>query len=676
MRKHLSSVPGSAIAFFIIAGVAHSTDLKWDADETAGDPTGGSGAWDTSSLLWDNAGVMQAWSNGNTAILGGTPGTLTLGASITAAGITVNGADFVVSGGLALSAGALNIASGASLEVTNGTSSASWTNLTGSGTLVINKPNNMDITAAFNTAGALNFTGTLRLRGSGWLTLGGASLSQAEGTAFALDTGISTASKKDLIVTDGFNGGTLTLSSLTGYGGIRVDWGATGTRAILVDQPTDTIFSGTIAAHDSASDRSIAFRKAGAGTLTLAGALTDGVQAPLSFTVTNGTLVMTANNATRGSLIVRTNAVLKMQNANAGTGFTGGNSAMTGAYTVDAGGKLQGIRNGTAAFGAGAIVLNGGTLAQEQGNWTWANNIVVSNGVTSTLESQSSNTGTRALKIQGVVSGGGDLTFSDTTGGMGADTGFIFTGTNTLSGTVTIPVNRKVRVGGVPGNDASAAAGTGGTLGTAAVVNNGTLTFSRSDTHEVANTVSGSGSVRIGSTGIAGSETQVVTLSGTNSYSGGTGVNTGSLFVNGSHVGGSLYAAGTNTTLGGSGTISVAAGGTITLQAGATLAPGSAPSAGGTLTLNRLTLDPAAALTIDAPTDSVVVTGDLTLNSNLVAVANTASFSRTALYPFLTCQGTVTGTLPSRSATPRWFIRRSGNTFFLQYNSGTIIRLL
>jgi len=42
MRKHLSIGPGSAIAFFfIIAGAAHSTDLEWDADETAGDPTGG-----------------------------------------------------------------------------------------------------------------------------------------------------------------------------------------------------------------------------------------------------------------------------------------------------------------------------------------------------------------------------------------------------------------------------------------------------------------------------------------------------------------------------------------------------------------------------------------------------------------------------------------------------------
>ena len=41
MRKHLSIGPGSAIAFFIIAGAAHSADLKWDADETAGDPTGG-----------------------------------------------------------------------------------------------------------------------------------------------------------------------------------------------------------------------------------------------------------------------------------------------------------------------------------------------------------------------------------------------------------------------------------------------------------------------------------------------------------------------------------------------------------------------------------------------------------------------------------------------------------
>jgi autotransporter-associated beta strand protein len=434
----------------------------------------------------------------------------------------------------------------------------------------------------------------------------------------------------------------------------------------------------------STASRKIALKKAGSGQLTLAGVVglqTSGAGGTLSnhvvdVEVLGGTLVMTANNTTYGTLAVRTNAVLKMQNGSAGTSFTGGNSAMTGTYTVDAGATLQGFRNGTAAFGTGAIILNGGKLAQEQGNWTWANNIVLGSGFTSTLESQSGSGSARALKLQGVVSGDGNLVFSDTTGYMTADTGFIFTGTNTLSGTVTIPVNHKVRVGGAPGSTSDLGAGAGGTLGTAAVVNNGTLTFSRSDAHTFANAISGSGNIRVGSTGISGSGTQVLTLTGENTYSGGTGVNTGALLVNGSHVGGSLYAVGTNCTLGGSGTITVAGGGSISLQPGATLAPGAAPGAGGTLTLNTLSLSNAVTIAIDAPTDAVVVTGDLALSDNAVTVTNSAAFSKTALYPILSCQGTVTGTLPSRIPDTHWFIRRDGNTFYLQYNYGTLISVL
>jgi autotransporter-associated beta strand protein len=85
----------------------------------------------------------------------------------------------------------------------------------------------------------------------------------------------------------------------------------------------------------------------------------------------------------------------------------------------------------------------------------------------------------------------------------------------------------------VTGDSTSLVAGTGGSLGTAAVtVNTGRrLTLSRSDTHTVANTISGAGVVHVGATGITGSNTQDLTLSGTNSYSGGTELLQGTLRV-------------------------------------------------------------------------------------------------------------------------------------------------
>jgi len=679
MKKNGKLCRKVALSCAFLASLSQAANYYWDGDTVTvdGASNGGSGAWTVGVGGWEDGASAVNWANGHTAVLGGS-GTFTntLGGAITAAGITVSGANYVITGAYALAAGALNIASGASIELANGAASPSWTVLAGDGTLTVNNPNNMNLTTVFNSANALAFNGTLALRGAGWITIGGASLSQAAGTAFALDTGTSSSSKKDLVITDAFNGKTLNLTSLTGYGGLRVDWGGTGLRTILVDQAVSTTFNGTIAAHDSTSDRSIDFKKAGSGSLTLAGVLSDGPQAPLSVLVTNGTLVMTANNTFRGPIVVRTNAVLKMQNGSAGTDFTGGNSAMTGNYTVDAGGVLQGFRNGTAAFGQGKIILNGGKLAQEQGNWTWANDIVLGSGFTSTLESQSSNTGTRFLKIQGVVSGDGNLTFSDTTGGMGADTGFIFTGSNTLSGTVTIPANRKVRVGGVPGNDSNTAAGPAGTLGTAAIVNNGTLTFSRSDAHTFANTISGSGNVRVGSTGIAGSGTQVAALTGVNTYSGGTGVNTGTLLVNGSHVGGTLYDVGANATLGGTGTVSVAGGGSVNLLNLSTLAAGPATGEGGAFTLNTLMLAAGARIAVDATNDLVVVNGNLTLNDNAVTLANESAFNRQLLYPILTCSGTLTGSLAATIDGTRWGVTRIGDTFYLQYRPlGTLIRV-
>jgi autotransporter-associated beta strand protein len=496
--------------------------------------------WDASSTLANTMGAALTWGGLNISAASGT--------------VTISGANNLTFS----TPSTINTGSSQNLTIGNkdaGTLALSGVTLTGSTRFTFNKTTDTG-SASFNSANALNFTGTLALRGgtpssapgtmqggTGRFWISSLTGTQAAGTAFALDTGASTSDGQDFIIGDwdGTSGNRkLTLSSLTGFGTIRTDAGGDGTRNLIVNQSTNTTFNGMMLAHGTASaSRKIAFQKDGAGQLTLAGIVgleTAGAAGTLAnHTVTvdvkGGTLVMTANNTTTGTLTVRNGGTLKMQNANAGSNFTGGNASMTGSYTVDAGGKLQGFRNGSAAFGTGGIILNGGTLAQEQGNWTWTNNITLSTATTSTLESQSPNTGTRALKIQGTISGSGNLGFSDTTGGMGLDTGFIFTGANTMSGTVTIGTGLKLRVGGVTGSDSSLNAGTGGSLGTASVVNDGTLTFSHSDAWSVANIISGTGAVRVGSTGISGSGTQSLTLSSTNTYTGGTTVNAGTLIL-------------------------------------------------------------------------------------------------------------------------------------------------
>ena len=201
-------------------------------------------------------------------------------------------------------------------------------------------------------------------------------------------------------------------------------------------------------------------------------------------------------------------------------------NGFAGTWTIGTNVLVTNIRNGRTAFGTGSIRLEGGTLAQVDGNWTWTTPMEAVAGFVSTVGNRSTGAG-RALKLQGVLSGAGALVFDDTVNTLGADTGIILTGTNSLSGLLQIGPNTEVRVGGVPGDDVSTAAGPAGTLGDAAVTNDGTLTFSRSDELVVSNAIAGLGAVRIGG-GVAGVATQVVRLRGSNTYAGATTVSGGS----------------------------------------------------------------------------------------------------------------------------------------------------
>jgi autotransporter-associated beta strand protein len=225
-------------------------------------------------------------------------------------------------------------------------------------------------------------------------------------------------------------------------------------------------------------------------------------------------------------------------------------------------------------MGTGKIVLGdastSGKLSQTEGNWTWTNNIQLLGAANQIL-----NNGTgadRYNKLQGVISGSGGVSFSDSTGAMSnGDRGFILTGANTMDGVVT--VDTFVRVGGVAGNDVSLSGGASGTLGAASVVINSgkRLTFSRTDSHIVANSISGGGDLYVGSTGITGTGSQVLTYNGSATYTGNTSVSAGKLLVNGS-LGNTTVTVASGATLGGTGTIAGAVNVSGVLAPGASVA--------------------------------------------------------------------------------------------------------
>lgn len=238
-------------------------------------------------------------------------------------------------------------------------------------------------------------------------------------------------------------------------------------------------------------------------------------------------------------------------NQGGGTGMAdaGGFTGFTGKWRVNSGATLRGLRNGATAWGsnpdANSITLNGGTLAVggisgAVGNWTWTNAITLAAGTTSYIDEHNVAGSARYLKLNGPISGSGNLVLRDT-GPAGTFTdpnvGYILTGANTLSGTLTIggPVENGVtgrptyvRVGGIGGSSTGTGIGGDGTLGTATIINNGLLTFAL-NTAITINTVSGTGSLRVGYTAAAGSELQNVTLTGANTYTGNTTINMGTL---------------------------------------------------------------------------------------------------------------------------------------------------
>jgi autotransporter-associated beta strand protein len=214
----------------------------------------------------------------------------------------------------------------------------------------------------------------------------------------------------------------------------------------------------------------------------------------------------------------------------------------SGDITVREESVLDTRRMGASGLGSGTLVLGdattSGSLAQHAGNWVRTNDILLV-GPANQIINRSTGSAPRWFKLQGQITGDGGLGFADAAGTFTSpDSGFILTGNSNPSGTLSIPAGVPVRVGGVPGQSVSIEVGDAGSLGSATVANEGTLTFSRTDAHTVDAAITGFGEVRIGipsTAGLGDTSTQVVTFADTGkTYQGTTTVESGTLQVNGS----------------------------------------------------------------------------------------------------------------------------------------------
>jgi autotransporter-associated beta strand protein len=344
------------------------------------------------TATWDSASTL---ANATTALT----------AALTWGGLNISSAAGNVSmaftGNFTSNFGAINTGT-QNLAITTGAANntLTFTSVTGTGVLTLhNGTTNLGM-AQLNTANALNFNGTLTLRGGNATTstgttagsffyLGRTGITQASGTAFALDTGSSTTSAKDVILDgDAWNGKTLNITSLSGFGSLRSDSGSGGLKTLRIDQAGDTTFNGLVLSHTSGAGavRRLALDKQGAGKLTLAGvvgkqtASAGAAASDIDITVSAGTLALTAQNTRTGSTTIASGATLQAGDGGS-SGLIGGSAVTNNGALVFNYGSGANVTIPNVISGNGSISKTGdGTLAFTGNSSTFSGNIELSAG--------------------------------------------------------------------------------------------------------------------------------------------------------------------------------------------------------------------------------------------------------------------------------------------------------
>jgi fibronectin-binding autotransporter adhesin len=379
----------------------------------------------------------------------------------------------------------------------------------------------------------------------------------------------------------------------------------------------------------------------------------------------NGTIDTGANGITLTGGLGGTSSLTKIRSGI--LGLTGSKS-YTGGTTVNAGT----LALGNASFGeidaagTGTITLNGGNLVSAvTGNLT--NRIEIASGNSATIGATAGNT----LSIASLSLLGGSeptLTFGSSTltgrvelnSGVRSpsDYGIAIAG-GTLSGGSGLQAHLQFLVNRVTvGTDVTTATldASGQSLvlrnlsGSSAgrITNSGSSSSTLNTANTYDTTFAGTIGDGVGLTSVDKSGDGTLTLTGANSYTGGTVLTAGGLVVNGSLASGVTVNGGT---LGGSGSIA----GLVTVNGG-TLAAGNSP---GTLTMGALALNAGSTITFElgeagvaggASNDLIRVTGDLALNGGTIQIDRGAGFGagQYTLFEY----GSLTGALGNMTLSP------------------------
>jgi autotransporter-associated beta strand protein len=589
--------------------------------------------------------------NGNTGVtFAGAVGGATALTSLDVTGVTTMNGSTINTTGAQTYHSAVNLGAGITLASTTNNIhfTSTISNLTAQALSISGATVTLDGAIGNGTAlTSINVTGTTAFNGGTITTTGAQAFNSALtlGATTALNGGAITAAAID---NGGFdltvnNSGTSSISGILSNSGNLIKSGA-GTLTLSAANTytgTTTINAGSLN-YNTIGD---------VGTNTALGNTSSAIN------LGAGTLRYTGAGNTSGRVIALSASGATITSSGTGTlTLSGGVTGSTDNLTLS--GSGTGIESGVINTSSGTLTKAG------SGTWTLSGNNSYSGITTITTGTlQIGNSGTSGTLGTASVTDNGILTFNrtDTVTIANAISG---TGTLTQAGTGTTILTSNNSYASTSITAGTLQIGNGsttGTLGTGNVTDSSALVFDRSDTPTVANTISGTGTLTQ-----AGSGT--LTVSGTNSYSGGTNVNTGILDVtNASGLGGSanggsvtvtsgaelnVDVSGSTLGLANASTVSIAgtgvgSTGAIDFISSGTLSNGISLTADAAIdysaTANSVlsgTINGTHALTIAGTTDGSVTLGNAIGNSQALTTLTTNANGTT----FLSTSGTITTT--------------------------------
>ena len=509
-----------------------------------------------------NAGALQTTHSSGTVLL---TGSTTLGSDTTinvgngnlrfdqaiASGSDSYDVTFTGNGGEIRTAGGININSGSVTMSASGTLFSETANSYSGGTTI--------------SSGSLLY-GANDAFGTGAITMTGGKFYTTDATAYNINENLNIQG-----------------SIILGNTGASNSTTFSGTNTLTGNASATIQSSVSMAAIDDGSN-SYNFSKLGSGTLTLTGS--NGYDG--TTTISAGTLTVTGTLDDNTAVTVSSGATYDIDASDtisslAGAGtidiassqtLTVGNSSDqeisgtitgSGAFNKNGTGKLTLSGTGT---DVGSIIISNGTIEVSGllNNGSYSGNITNRSAIIFSSSSNQTISGNIIREGTLTKNGSGILTLSGTNNYAGATT--INSGTLTVSGTLSDSTAVTVASGAVYDVDASDTIASVGGAGNIEIASSQTLTAGDSNNKTLSGVISGSG-------GFTKAGSSVYTLSGTNTYTGITTINAGTLTVSGTLsdstavtvASGATYdvdASDTITSLDGAGTIEIASSVTLT----------------------------------------------------------------------------------------------------------------